>query len=112
MSFIRGGETITIKRRSGASRDEWNNKTFSMTTIIVKDALIAVGNTSEPVDPTRDAVDASLTIYLPNGTVIEEADVFVIRGSEWVKNGSAMEWLPPFPTMDGGVVVPVRRRRG
>jgi hypothetical protein len=112
MSFIRGGETITIKRRSEASRDEWNNKTFSVTTIIVKDALIAVGNTSEPVDPARDAEDASLTLYLPNGTVIEAGDRFVIRGSEWVKDGSAMEWTPPFPTLEGGVVVPVRRRRG
>ena len=112
MSFIRGGETITIKRRSGNDRDEWGNKTFSVTTIVVKDALIAVGNTSEPIDPARDAIDATLTLYLPNGTVIQDGDRFMIRGSEWVKDGSAQQWVSPFPAFEAGVVVPVRRRNG
>lgn len=110
--FIRGGETITIKRRSTAATDDYGNPTYSTTTIVVKDALIAVGGTSEPVDPARDAVDASLTIYLPNGTQIHEGDKFLVRGTEWVKDGSAQEWVSPFPMTAAGVVVPLRRRRG
>lgn len=112
MSFIRGGETITIKRRSAASRDAHGNPTYTQTTVIVKDALIAVGGTSEPIDPTRDAVDATVTLYLPNGTQIEEGDRFIIRGSEWIKDGSPVEWISPFPAPDAGIVIPLRRRRG
>lgn len=110
--FIRGGETITIKRRSANATDEYGNATFSRTTITVRDALIGVGGTSEPIDPARDAVDASLTIYLPNGTQVLDGDTFVIRGTEWVKNGAALEYVSPFPATEAGVVVNVRRRRG
>lgn len=112
MSFIRGGETITIRRRSKASTDDYGNPTYTTTTITVKDALIAVGGTSEPVDAERDAVDSKLTIYLPNGTAVLDGDVFVIRNTNWVKDGSAEQWASPFIGLDGGVIVPVRKRVG
>lgn len=112
MSFIRGGETITIRRRSATSVDDYGNNTYSTTTITIKDALIGVGGTSEPVDVARDAVDAQLTAYLPNGTQVQEGDVFIIRGSQWVKDGSPQQWVSPFPGLETGVVVPLRRRRG
>ncbi len=112
MSFIRGGETITIKRRSATATDDYGNPTYSEVTITVKNALIAIGGTSEPIDPARDAVNASLTIYLPNGTQVQDGDTFIIRGSKWVKDGSAMEWVSPFPASEAGVVVPVRKTRG
>ena len=112
MSFIRGGETIVIKRRTSTSKDDWGNSTYSVATITVKDALLAIGGTSEPVDPTRDAIDATVTLYLPNGTQIQDGDRFLIRGTEWVKDGDALEWISPFPASSAGVVVKVRRRRG
>lgn len=112
MSFIRGGETITIRRRSATATDDYGNNTYSTVTITVKDALIGIGATSEPVDATRDAVDATVTAYLPNGTRVEEGDVFIIRGSQWVKDGSAQNWVTPFSNFEAGVVVPLRRRRG
>lgn len=112
MSFIRGGETITIRRRSATATDDYGNNTYSTVTITVKDALIGIGATSEPVDAARDAVDAKVTAYLPNGTRVEEGDVFIIRGSQWVKDGSPQEWQTPFSNLEVGVVVPLRRRRG
>lgn len=112
MSFIRGGETITIKRRSALSVDDYGNKTYSTTTITVKEALIAIGGSSEPIDVARDAVDASLTAYLPNGTQVQDGDIFIIRGSQWVKDGNAQQWVSPFQGLETGVVVPLRRRNG
>jgi hypothetical protein len=112
MSFIRGGETITIKRRSVASTDDYGNPTYTTTNITIKDALIAIGGTSEPIDADRDAVDSSLTLYLPSDTVIQDGDVFVIRNSQWVKNGSSQQWVSPFINFEAGVVVPVRKRVG
>lgn len=110
---MRGGETITIKRRSASETvDDYGNPVFTTATITVRDALIAIGGTSEPIDPNRDAVDATLTIYLPNGTDVRDGDVFVIRNSQWVKDGAVQEWISPFPASDAGVVIPVRRRIG
>lgn len=111
MSFIRGGETITIKRRSEASRDDYGNAVYETTVVTVKDALIAIGGTSEPVDPERDAIDATLTAYLPQGTTVLPGDIFVIRSTEWLKDGTAQEWISPFQ-METGVIVPLRRRVG
>jgi hypothetical protein len=112
MSFIRGGETILIKRRQALSVDAYGNPTYTISTITVKDALIGIGSTDEPVDPARDAVDAKVTLYLPTGTDVQDGDVFVVRSSEWLKDGSAESWVSPFPGMETGVVVPLRRRRG
>ena len=112
MSFIRGGETITIKRRSQASVDDYGNPTYTTSTITIKDALIAIGATSEPVDAERDANDAKVTIYLPAGTVIENGDVFIVRNSQWEKDGEALEWQSPFYNFEAGVVIPLRRKSG
>lgn len=112
MSFIRGGETIQIKRRSATSVDDYGNTQFSTTTITVKDVLVAIGSTGEPVDESRDPVDTQLTLYLPNGTAIQDGDLFVIRGTTWVKDGTGFQWVSPFGSQLQGVVVPVRRRRG
>ncbi len=112
MSFIRGGETIVITRRSATSTDAYGNNTYATTTITVKDALVAIGGTSEPIDIARDAVDSNLTVYLPNGTVVQDGDVFTIRNSKWVKAGQALEWISPFTSFEGGVVVPLRKRNG
>ena len=112
MSFIRGGETITIRRRSQNSVDDYGNATWSTTNIVVKDALVAVLTGEEPADVARDHVDASLTLYLPNGTEVKDGDVFVIRNSTWVKDGSVQNWVSPFIGLQTGVVVPVKRRNG
>jgi hypothetical protein len=44
--------------------------------------------------------------------VVEENDTFIIRGTSFVKNGVSQEWISPFAGLDGGVVVPVRKRNG
>jgi hypothetical protein len=112
MSFIRGGETILIKRRSQLATDDFGNPTYTESTITIKDALIGVGGTSEPVDAARDAQDAMVTVYLPVGTDVRDEDTFVIRGSKWQRDGEAQNWISPFAGDFGGVIIPLRRRRG
>lgn len=112
MSFIRGGETITIRRRSESGVDDYGNPTYTTTTITLKDALVAFGSTDEPIDPERDAVDAKIVVYLPAGTVIVDGDEFTIRNSTWVKDGLASIWTNPFTSFDSGVVVNLRQRNG
>lgn len=112
MSFIRGGETITIRRRSITGVDDHGMNVYATTNITVRNVLIGIGTTVEPVDVNRDAVDATVTLYLEAGTVVEDGDVFIIRNTQWVKNGSAMEWVSPFASFEAGVVVPLKKRNG
>jgi len=112
MSFIRGGETITIQRRTLASTDDYGNPIYTTATITIKDALIAFGSTDAPIDAERDAQDAKLTIYLPSGNVIEPDDIFIIRSTEWIKDGFAQEWVSPFTSFDSGIAIPARKRIG
>lgn len=109
--FFTGGETVQIKRRSANGTDGYGNKTYTITTITVKNVLIGFGSSAEPVQIERDAIDAKLTLYLPNGTAVEDGDRFIIRGSEWVKDGIPQVFNPPFD-YSAGVVLEVRRRDG
>jgi hypothetical protein len=112
MSFIRGGETITIKRRSATSEDDYGNPVYTTTNITIKDALIAVSGTDAPVSAERDAIDAKISVYLPLSANVQDDDVFVIRGSQWVMDGTSQKWVPPFAGLEGGQMIPVRQRRG
>lgn len=111
MSFFRGNETVVIKRRSADAVDDFGNTTHTFSTITVRGVFLGFGGGSEPVDANRDPVDTKVTLYFPNGTVIQEGDRFTIRGTEFVKDGSAEAWENPFG-LDAGVVVPVRKRNG
>lgn len=111
MSFFRGSETVIIKRRSANSVDEYGNKTFSVTTITVHNVMIGFGTQNETVDPNREPSDTALTLYLPNGTQVQPGDRFIVRGTEFVKDGDAQNWVPPFD-FDVGVIVNVKRRNG
>ena len=94
------------------SEDDYGNDVFTTTNITVKGCFLGFsGNTEEIVDPVRDAVDYKVTIYFPRKTVIEDGDVFVVRGSEFVKDGAAKVWENPF-NLPSGVVVPIRKRNG
>lgn len=111
MSFFRGSETVVIKRRSGASTDEYGNKVSSTTLITVRDCMIGFGNSDEPVQTGADPIVTGLTIYMPNGTQVLPTDRFIIRNTEFVKDGDPQEWNPPFD-FQVGVVVKVRKVNG
>lgn len=110
--FFKGNEPVIIKRREINGTDEYGNETYSTTEILVRDCLMGFGSTDEPVDASRKPIDASVTLYFPNGTVILEEDVFEVREKDFVKDGDPMDWKSPFSGWNLGVVVKVRRRVG
>lgn len=110
--IIRGDEPIWHYTRSVTGVDAHGNDTYSKTSTLIRDALFAYTGTSEPVEVNRNAVDATLTLYLPEGTVVSDGDEFEIRGSRWVKDGDPEEWPQLWPGFTPPVVVQVRRRRG
>lgn len=108
--MIAGNETVTILRRSGSSLDDFGLPSYTITQLDIQGCLFAPGGGSEPVDVQRDAVDAKGTLYMPSATQVEPGDVFVIRGSEWVKDAPAQEWVSPFTGLETGLVINVRQR--
>lgn len=112
MSIFDGGETILIHRKSLTAVDAYGNPTSSTITISVSNVLVSFESTNEPVDVARDPIDAQLTLYLPNGTVIQNDDRFEVRGEMWLKDGIAKDWRAPFDSFETGVVVHVRKRLG
>lgn len=111
MSFWQGSETVIIKRRSGNAVDEYGNKTFNLTTITVNNCMVGFTSSMEMNTPEREAVDSSITLYLPNGTAVQAGDRFIVRGVEFIQNGEAQVWEAPFD-LKVGVVVNVKKRNG
>lgn len=110
--FFRGNETVTIVRRTENGVDDFGNPTYTTSTTTVRDCLIGFGNSDEPVDAERDAIDARITVYMPEGTVIEPGDVFNVRNTQWVKDGDPAIWQSPFASWDLPIIVQMRKRRG
>lgn len=110
--IIRGDEPIVIVRQTANGVDEYGNSIHSTQEMLIRDCLFAYTGSNEPVDMAREAVDARLTLYMPEGTQILDGDVFIIRESEWVKDGDPQEWPQLWPGFVPGVVLNVRRRRG
>lgn len=111
MSIFENGETIVIHRSSSESVDAYGNPEPGEATLIpVANVLVSFETTSEGLEVARDPLDAKLALYMPTGTVIEEGDTFEVRGSMWLKDGLAKNWL--VTGFDAGVVVHVRQRLG
>lgn len=113
MSFFRGNETVTIRRRVETGTDAYGNATYTTTETQVKYVFLGFQTVSnaEPIDPMRNAVDGQIVLYFPRGTVIEDGDTFIVRNTEWEKDGKSMAWENPF-NLPTGVVVPIRKRDG
>jgi len=112
MSIFDGGETILIHRFSSTSVDAYGNPETDSTTISVSNVLVSFESTNEPVEISRDPIDAKMTLYMPTGTVIENDDRFEVRGEMWLKDGIAKDWRAPSNSFETGVVVHVRKRLG
>jgi hypothetical protein len=110
--IIRGDEPIFILRKTSTGTDQYGNPQKSVEEILIPDCLFWYGSTNEPVDVSRDPVDAQLTVCFPRGTVIHDDDEFEIRDTVWVKDGIAQEYSQLWPGFDPGVLVQVRRRVG
>lgn len=111
--FVRGGETVIIKRvTESGDFDDYNEPILTESNITVKGCLVGFGTTNEGFEVNRKPEDIDITVYMPKGTVIQSNDVFIIRGTEFVKDGVPQEWERPWDGYRVGVVVKVRRRNG
>lgn len=110
--FFRGNETIQIVRRAAAVKDDFGNPTYTTTTTVIRNCAIGVDGTGEPIADDRNAIDAKLSVYLPAGTEIQSGDLFIVRGTKFVKDGDPEIWVSPFDNWELPVIVKLRKRNG
>jgi hypothetical protein len=111
--IVRNDEPIIIHRRIESGTDSYGNVTYDIAQMLIRDGLFAFDNDGqEPVEISGDPVKASLTLYLPPKTVIQDGDQFEIRETMWVKDGNQKGWQQLWPGFSPGVVVKVRQVRG
>lgn len=105
------GESVTIIRRTLGAVDDYGNPTFTTANVTVAGCLVGWGSTSEPVSAEATPIDTQMMLYMPAGTAIQDEDIFVVRGDQFVKDGFAQEWTSML-NVSKGVVVSLRRRDG
>jgi hypothetical protein len=111
--IVRTDEPIIIHRRTESGTDSYGNATYTVQQILIRNGLFAFDSSgSEPVEIAGDPLKASLTLYLPPKTVVQDGDQFEIRETMWVKDGSQNEWQQLWPGFTPGVIVKVRQVRG
>lgn len=110
--MLSGIETITIVRRTATGFDEFGLPTHTTQEIPVGGVLVGFDSTKEPVEVDGVPQSVFITLYFPEGTVIESGDEFIIRQERFVKDGRQMDWISPFGNFETGVVVKVRQVLG
>lgn len=111
--IIRGDEPIFIIRKTlTGDVDQYGNETATTTEILIRDALFAFDNSSDSNEVNRNPKEARLTLYLPHGTEVRDGDLFEIRETLWVQDGTADDWTIASNNFEVGVVISVRRHRG
>lgn len=105
------GETVTIIRRTLGAVDDYGNPTFTTSNVTVAGCLVGWGSTNEPVTTEGNPIDIQMTLYMPAGSTVQDEDIFVVRGDQYVKDGFAQSWSSML-NVSKGVVVSLRRRDG
>jgi hypothetical protein len=105
------GETVTIIRRTLGAVDDYGNPTFTTAEVTVAGCLVGWGSTNEPVTAEGSPIDTQMTLYMPAGSTVQDEDIFVVRGDQFVKDGMAQAWSSML-NVSKGVVVSLRRRDG
>jgi hypothetical protein len=103
-------EPVTVTRSIADDVDDYGNPTFTVSTFVVQ-CLVGFGPSSEPALADANPVSSQMTLYMPPETVIEDGDIFTIRGDDWVKDGMPRLWVSGLDVAQG-LVLSVRRHDG
>lgn len=91
LSFFRGETIIIVRKAYSAVNDKWGNP-ISEESVIEIEAIVAFQNTSRNVTVEGSINNTSLKLIFDEGTIIEDGDIFVIRGTDWEQDG--INWTP------------------
>lgn len=102
-------ESITQIRQSSAGTDSYGEPII-VTTEIELEAIVAARTGSKTVGAAEITVTSGLTVYLPAGTDIQIADIFIVRGVRYVLDGEPFDWRNGLGNWTPGTVIDLQRQ--
>jgi hypothetical protein len=102
-------ESITQIRQSSSGTDAYGEPII-VTTEIELEAKVAARTGSKTVGAAEITVTSGLTVYLPPATDIQIADIFIVRGENYVLDGEPFDWRNPFGGWTPGTVIDLQRQ--
>ena len=102
-------ESITQIRQSSSGTDAYGEPII-VTTQIVLEAKVAARTGSKTVGAAEITVTSGLTVYLPPATDIQIADIFIVRGENYVLDGEPFDWRNTFGGWTPGTVIDLQRQ--
>jgi hypothetical protein len=89
------GQTVTLRHRVAAGKDEYNNDTYSFTEVKVGPCSVQQTTSREAVNFT-DQVSTNILVFVPYGTDVGYLDAMIIDGVEYEVIGEPDKWMSPF----------------
>jgi hypothetical protein len=102
-------ESITQVRQNSVGTDSYGEPIL-VTTETELQAKVAARTGSKTVGAAEITVTSGLTVYLPPGTDIEIADIFIVRDERYVLDGEPFDWRNPFGGWTPGTVIDLQRQ--
>jgi hypothetical protein len=108
-------EQVIVHRRTAGIPDAHGNATSTYVSQTITADAVAKGSTGEPRTAdrgARDLVEVLLTVFLPAGTQITDADEMTVRGRRYQVVGVPFDWVNPYTGRRPGVEVPLGTMEG
>jgi len=107
------GETVVLLRRTlAAGKDRWGNDRYTTAEVPIGGAAVRQLTSAENDAARRDAVDTSIEVILPPGTVVTTVDRLRVRGLVYQVEGEPEELVSSMTGQTPGVRVVGRRVTG
>lgn len=103
-------ESITQIKRSSATTDSYGEPIVVETPYLVDAIAVSARVTGSNFNPDEIVVTEGLTLYLPAGTVVDDNDLFLVRGRYYEVDGEAFDWKNGLGSWNPGVVVDLQRQ--
>lgn len=110
------GETIT-RLRATAVTDPYSGQPTgsdwsSPSSLDIPGCGFNPGQSSEPLQEARNAIQTQPEVYAPTGSDILSGDRVVVRGKTYDVDGEPADWRSPFTGWAPGMVIALKRTDG
>jgi hypothetical protein len=101
-------ESITQIQQSSAGTDPYGEPII-VTTEVELMAIVGARTGSKTVGAGEVTVTSGLNVFLPPNTLVQNDDVFVVRGERYVLDGEAFDWRNGLGNWNPGTALSLQR---
>lgn len=101
-------EPVTQIRHTSGANNAYGVPTTTSTEITLQ-AKVAPRTSQTTVGASENTITDGLTLYLASGTDVQTDDLFRVRGTTFIVDGEAFNWVSGLGSWAPGVVVDLRK---